>query len=356
VKIQLLNQNRLLKKVLEALHTNPWKYFAKNDIMLMRQLSVHWGLYWDTYHYLLQFSDNASKSIYIKIRKEGEKELASTEALELQRKIRASYENSTHLHQHFTQFSGFSSVKPVACFPEWLALVTEGSPGENVWSLLRAKAKFYPSLATLKKLEHICWACGQWLALFQRMTRAPEQDPFEFHAIITKLETYLADLAYEPPLAVPKEFRQRILTHCQRLAQSIPDQDRSVVGIHGDFAPVNILTDHSAITVIDIGAPKFGIVYWDASYFYYHLETLLELPIYRPTTVRKLQQAFLQGFGVSLEPTKHVVNLCLIHNMVNSLLYYTEHRKQVNWSRKVYDRIRYRRYIQQLCQLCHCDI
>jgi hypothetical protein len=342
----------MLKNVLEELTASPSRYFERDEISTFKQLSVYHGLYWDTYKYSLRFSDGRDKNIYIKIRKEGKNDFESKKRLELQQHIKNSYENLQRVYEAFKQFPGYSSIKPIACFPEWLTLVTEESPGTDVWTIIREKAKFYPSEPDLRLLERYCHTCGKWLALFQQITREPDRDPFEFDSVIELFDSYLSRLVYYRNVTFPDEFRKRIIDFCWQLVLSIPNDDRIVVGIHGDFGPGNILVQNDEITVLDIETPKYGLIYWDSTYFHNFLNRLLEIPIYRPATIAKLQKAFIRGFGTSLEPSKKAVTLCMIHNVIQSLLYLAYHRENVTWYRKLFDKILYKKHIQWLRKTC----
>ncbi len=341
----------MIEHVLEELKTQPFKYFEQDKIMTLEQVHVYRGLYWDTYKYKVSFPDTVNY-IYLKVNTEVENYAGATKRSDFQQQVMDSYTNLQRLYEGFRPFSGYSVIKPIACFPEWLTLVTEESPGTDVWSIIREKAKFYPSATDVKELENICQSCGKWLTLFQQITRTPEQDPYDLSTIIELFDSYLSKLVNHPNGMFPGEYQEQVIDFCRQLVLSIPDDDRVVSGIHGDFAPVNILIQNGEITVLDLETPKYGLMYWDSTYFHYHLSTLLEIPIYRPATVAKLQQAFVHGFGTPLDPSKPAVTLCMIHNVIQSLLYLAEHRQNVNWYRKLYDSILYRKHIQWLQNTC----
>ncbi len=338
----------ILKNVFKELAGHPFKYFEYEKIVTFEQLSVYRGLSWDTYKYRVSFPDGEYKNIYIKTSKESGNQMKPKKHLELQQHITDSYENLQRVHEGFKKFPDYSSIKPLTCFPEWLTLITEESLGRDVWSIIREKAKFYPSEITLQKLENICQACGKWLALFQQITKNPDCDLYKFDSIIELFDTYLSRLERRQNITFPGKFREKIIDFCQQLVLSIPDEDRIVTEIHGDFAPVNILVHNDEIIVLDIETPKYGPIYWDVTYFHYHLSTLLDVPIYRPTTITRLQEAFMQGCEISLDPSKKVVTLCTIHNVIISLLFLVYHREHVSWYRKLYDRILYKKLICRL--------
>jgi len=344
------NTQKYLKKVLEELKTHSYVYFEGNRIVNLKQLSLYNGLYWDTYKYKVSLNDSINQNIYIKINKN--KDVISQKHLKLEQYIIESYENMQYLHNALTQFPGYASIEPIACFPEWLTLITKESLGTDVWSIIRQKAKFYPVESNLQKLKWICWKCGKWLSIFQQITRRQDLEPFDFDPIIHYLDSLLVKLVYHQKSHFSNEFRTKIINFCQQLIECVPESDRMVAGIHGDFAPVNILVHKDEIVVLDLELPKYGIIYWDSSYFYYHLSTLLEIPIYRPVTIAKLQDSFIKGFGTPLHQTKEAVLLCTIHNIIQSLLYLTYHRQNVNWYRRLYDRICYKKCINKLRKLC----
>lgn len=341
----------MLEKILKELKTQPLKYFEREQVIALEQASVYSGLYWNTYRYKVDFS-NTRKYIYIKVHKEAENLTNQAKRSELQQRVGASYENLSRVYASFKAFSGYSVIKPIACFPEWIALITEESPGIDLWTLIRKKAKFYPSKTNLHLLKKYCRACGKWLAIFQQITRRPDLDPCEFDSFIETLDSSLSTLIHKQNSMFSNEFRQRIIGFCQQLILSIPDEDRMVSGLHYDFAPVNILIHEDKITVLDLEDLRNGVIYYDSIYFYYHLNLLLETPIYRPATVAKLQKAFIEGFGTLLDLSKNVVTLCLIHNVIDSLLYLSHHREHVSWYKKLYDKLLYKKHIHWLQNVC----
>lgn len=339
------------KGILEELKTYSVEYFEKDHVVAFDQISVYHGLYgWNTYKYKVSFQDTV-KYIYIKVRKSIE-DLEPTELLRLQQKIVESYENLQGLYENFKVFPGYSVIKPVACFPELCALVTEESCGIDVWLLVRSKARFYPSDDELNLLKNSCFKCGKWLAIFQQITRRTDLDLFDFNSMLELLDTYLSRLEQHQSLNFPPQLRKQVLEYCRQLIPQIPNEDRIVSGNHRDFAPINMLIHNDEITVLDIEPPEYGTIYRDATHFYHQLNTLQEVPIYRPATITQLQEAFVQGFGTSLDPSKKVVALYMIQNVIQSLLYLAVDRKNVNWYNRLYDKILLKKHISWLRKVC----
>ena len=341
-----------IKNILEELKTHPAKYFQKEEVLALEQIFVYHGLYgWNSYRYKVRFPDTVTY-IWIKVQKSVGNDTDPAKQLKIQQTVKVSYTNLQFLYEKFKAFPGYSVIKPIACFPEWFAWVTEESSGTDIWTLIRKKAKFYPSETDLHSLENYCYKCGRWLALFQQITRRPDLDPFEFDAVLELLDDYLSRLVSRQNVTFSEELRRKIITYCQQLILLIPEEDRIVAGNHRDFAPGNILFHDDEIIVLDVEPEEYGTIYRDATYFFHYLIRLQEIPIYRAITITKLQQAFVQGFGTSLDPLKSVVTLYGIQNTLQTLLHLAIDREHVSWYHRVYDKILFKKQVHWLQKIC----
>lgn len=80
--------------------------------------------------------------------------------------IRTEYDLLKRLYEAFSSYPDLGVVKPVACFPEHLALITEGQEGITL-SRMMGKAKIYSGKNGFKDLTRWIYLCGKWLRLFQ---------------------------------------------------------------------------------------------------------------------------------------------------------------------------------------------
>lgn len=356
---QNYKRNMGLKSILEELQAHPFQYFEEDRMLAIEQATVYHGLGgWDSYKYKMIFSDMV-KYIYIKIQRNVSNDTDPAKLSQFQQTISASYQNLQYLYEKFQAFPGYSVIKPIACFPEYFAWISEENHGTDVWTIIRKKAKFYPSEKDMNLLKTYCYKCGRWLALFQQITRRPELDPFKFNQMIELLDTYLSRLVQRQYDTFPDKFRKMIIEYCQQIISLIPEEDRIVSGNHGDFCPGNILIHNDEIIVLDIEPAEYGTIYRDSTYFYHYLNSLLELPIYRPTIVTQLQKAFVQGFGISLDASeKKMITLYMIQNIIQSLLYLAFDRQDISrynklpWYNKLYDKILFKKYVHWLQKEC----
>ncbi len=341
----------LLQNVLQELHQHAETFFEQERILQCEQMSLYHGLYWDTYRYNVVFPENETV-IYIKIPLQIDDHPLFKTQQELQEHIQASYTHLQHLYTAFHPYPGYSVIKPIACFPEWFALITQESPGTDVWTIIREKARFFPAEAELNELRDICQKCGKWLAVFQHITKDSSPGQFDGQQMMALFDELLGKLVRHPNADFSDEFKHNVLQACQRFIDDMPEKDREISGLHGDFAPVNILIHDGHITVLDIETPQYGLIYWDAAYFHYQVNSLTDVPIYRPAAIRTMQESFLAGLGKPLDFSQHAVLICLVHNIIQSLLYFAEHRRHVAWYKKIYDTIRYKKHVQWLRHVC----
>jgi Ser/Thr protein kinase RdoA (MazF antagonist) len=110
--------------------------------------------------------------------------------------------------------------------------------------------------------------------------------------------------------------RTRLLAYFDRTAALVGAADLTEVLTHGDLAPSNVLIDGPCVTVIDFAMTTPGGVFMDVARLYTQLEFLLAKPKFRPTAVRSLQRALLDGFDPNLRPDRPLFRLFLLQHLL----------------------------------------
>ena len=88
--------------------------------------------------------------------------------IELTRKrVLNEYVATQHVHRQMAALDGFSAVRPITCFPDELALVTERVSGETLGALLERHAGWWPADPTVARLERTLRRAGAWIRTFQ---------------------------------------------------------------------------------------------------------------------------------------------------------------------------------------------
>ncbi len=198
------------------------------------------------------------------------------------------------LHEALGNAKAFGVVKPVAYYPECLAMVTEEAPGMPLSNAITRDGKLWPSAERLEQLATHCRRAGQALAAIQRATReASRYDPAE---LIEYIDVRMHRLLESDRVPFSASDRRQVMNFLESAIPAIPVEQLGLSGSHSDYAPFNVLAAAEKLTVADFTMFKVGSVYNDLTYFYHRLEGYLHKPIYRSQTIRRLQGEFLRGY------------------------------------------------------------
>jgi hypothetical protein len=206
-------------------------------------------------------------------------------------------------------------VRPLACYVEHLAIVTEQAPGETLMAHLESRARWFPAPAARRALGETLGSIGRWLRAFQSI------DPGDGRVALTDLRGYV-DLRLQR-LAAHRVFsasqRQRVLDYLDTLSTQVPLMQLADVFVHADFALGNILVAGRRIVVLDLAMAQRGTSLHDISRLYLQLDVLRAKPQFRPGVVRALQHALLRGFDETLTPQRPLFRYLLMLHRVNHL-------------------------------------
>jgi Phosphotransferase enzyme family len=250
---------------------------------------------------------NCRKNILIKVLKP--KNHSSRYLHILQERVRRDFEITRSFHESFKNYPGYSTSKPVACLPELLATVMVESPGQNLRDLIVNMATFYPRGRTLRQLAEYSFACGQWLKIFQEITKDETQHRLQLEQMVKDIDLRLSRLVEQHGSFFSPRLRGQVIHYLERQALLVKDDDLLLCGVHGDFCPSNILIHGKEVIVLDFEMCKVGSVYQDVTYYLRHLDTFLQKPIFRPKTISILQQALLSGYDQNIDVEIPIVSL-----------------------------------------------
>jgi hypothetical protein len=335
-----------LDRVLDRLRNESSKYFDRPAVRL---------------HPLRRF--NSEASIVQQVRVDGaantaeifvkwyKPRSAATEHRTLARQcILNDFETTLRVHRQLAGAGGFSAVRPIACFPDELALVTEGVRGETLGTMLRREAAWWPGDARLHLLERIMRRTGAWIQAFQ--TAAVGDRMFTLSGMRDYLDVRLRRLTALRRAGFPEAWRTGVLRYFDVRADHVCEGDLREVPIHADIAPGNVLVDGTDITVIDFAMATTGGRFHDVSRLYSQLEFLKYKPAFRAPVVARLQAALLEGFEPGLSPRRPLFELFLVQHTVCHLSNLSRHpgsglSRAYNW----YQRREHRRWLAAACGL-----
>lgn len=215
---------------------------------------------------------------------------------------RKEFEDLRRAHEALAPDSGV--VRPVACWPEHGALLTERARGVPLAAVLRRASRRGVDPAQLAQAAALCTTAGTWLRRFQargaEVVAGSRPDRLGSAAgMLDYIDERLRLLRTSSP-GIDPALRTRLLAHAAATLHALPpDSLDQVTWSHSDFGPHNLLADLDHLTVLDLELqPQHP--YFDAAYF---VECLANLngPLADASRIRRLERAFLAGWGQHLD-------------------------------------------------------
>jgi aminoglycoside phosphotransferase (APT) family kinase protein len=221
------------------------------------------------------------------------------------------------------QHAGLAAVRPIACFPEELVLVTMRARGETLGTVLKQQATWWPAMTTLADLERTLARVGTWLRVFQATGTGAR--PFSLEGMREYVDVRLRRLVGMPLARVSEEARSRILAYFDERAGQVGPADLQQVPVHGDIAPSNILVERGGVTVLDFAMVTAGGKYHDVARLFTQLEFLTRKPKFRPAVIVRLQGALLEAFEPGLQPANPLFALFVLQHRLCHLANLASH-------------------------------
>jgi hypothetical protein len=230
-------------------------------------------------------------------------------------RVAHDFEVSRRVCDAMAGWTDFSVVRPIACYIEHLALVTEQADGETLTAFLESRARWFPSASTRQQMVETLSSIGGWVRAFQSIDVANDQVSLgDLRAYVdVRLQRLTAHNVFSAALS------QRILDYLDALAANVPSSQLADVLIHADLAPGNILVSGRRIVLLDLAMVQRGSRLHDISRLYLQLDVLCAKPQFRPYVIEALQNGLLRGFDETLTRTNPLFRYLLMLHRVNHL-------------------------------------
>jgi hypothetical protein len=300
------------RPVLSKLAAHGQRYFGADrvDLQPIRQLDRPFS----TLLHVRVCGSAAMDEAFVKIlkpRADTPEQIAS-----MRQNVLADFEMTRRVHDGLAAYPGLTAVRPIACFPEDLAIVTEEARGQTLSDLLSSRAAGVRSRRTVAALGAILRGVGSWLKAAQAaLTPDRAVSPERMRAY---LDTRLSDLECGSVHLTPhgrgllESFRDRLLD------EAAPEL--RAVWIHADFCPENIIVRDGRITVLDFTMAKGGTIYHDLSHLYLGLDAMKAKPWFTARVIGHLQRELLDGFEPGLSPMRPLFTLMLLQHVLCDLV------------------------------------
>jgi len=192
------------------------------------------------------------------------------------------------------QHSKYTKLEPIALFQDDYAFAVKFIGGSNLRDII-ANIRLWDSsnFRTAKRMINLC---GSWLDMFQRSSLPSKP----VHLSRNEIEKY--DIELVASKAKSAGFDSQLLNKSVDVANKLKSRfmKRSVVSVHGDFLPWNILGTQNNVAVIDFRHYHLGDAYEDLSLMYEQI-IANSRPWRHKGSLEELRQELLVGYQSPLE-------------------------------------------------------
>lgn len=269
-----------------------------------------------------------------------------------EQQIRAEYEVLKKLDRAFAGHQTLGVIKPVACFPEHLALVTEEQPGIKFSSII-GNVKIFSKREEIKEVVQWVQLCGSWLRHFQ--TFVPGNGKFvefSFDEILDFCEVRLGLLTQFRQGEFTNSFCQSIRHFLREQVEQTKQETMEIIGRHNDFGPYNMILTGQKLVLLDFAGFGFGPSCWDYVKFWCGLDQIRGSLLVSDKTVDQLQEAFISGYGKMLDPNTPLFAIYRLGYILDQMGDIWQDWSTIDWKRRPLYKQLYRRYLAWL--RAHC--
>jgi len=239
--------------------------------------------------------DGSPKAVYLKrIKDDGIGRDAA------RHRVLVEYQILTELFGHFRTCRNRGVARPIAVFPEELSVVTEEVPGTVLAEMIGTFAKRYASARRQATLEKYCTSAGAWLRAFQAHTTQGSGE-FNIEGLMHYCDQRLDTLIADGQSGIDAQFKEMFRSYLVRMHARSRGKVSTITGRHNDFSPHNIIVNGERISVIDFGFFDYDSPLYDVSKFWFQLECMKVSPLFRPSTIERLQNSFFAGYGAAFD-------------------------------------------------------
>lgn len=229
-------------------------------------------------------------------------------------RVKRDFEVTARLYREMRRHESIAVPRPLACYPELLAVVTEAAPGVPLLDVLESEGRFRVPQERLDYLRDSLARVGRWVKVFQ--DSGPTSPTVEYADVATYIDLRLQRLVAHPSFAFTESDRAAVLSAIEATWPALAESDRVAVPLHADMALGNILVARSGVTVLDLAMTSGGTRFHDVAHLFMQLDLLTAKPSFRRSTVSSLQRALLDGYEPGVSDASPLFRIMLLQHVV----------------------------------------
>lgn len=233
----------------------------------------------------------------------------------VEERVRREFQVTLECWHAFNGAGRIGCVRPLAYYPEHLAIATEEAPGRPLSELLEHVLLPFASKSDRQLLDHSCHGLAAWLRQFHHAGSSETvADPT---ALTEYIDTRLRRLVANPMSGFTAADRLRVLLVTAWLVGRLQTRELVEVPIHGELNPAHIIVDPERLTVLECTSGRRGLVLHDLANVYMHVGLFGSDHRYSAALIREVQKKLLHAFDDALDLQRPALRVALLVNVVN---------------------------------------
>jgi tRNA A-37 threonylcarbamoyl transferase component Bud32 len=235
----------------------------------------------------------------------------------LRERVAHDYEITRQAYTAMSADPLVGAVRPLACYPDLLAIVTEQVTGAMLLDYLHANTAWFPNTRQVDAALETMATVGRWIRVFQ--ANSPTGRALTPAEIQEYVDIRLERLVRHAPGRFTTADRSRVLHHLGELGSALTPKDLTQVTAHSDLSLGNLLVSGRRIVVLDFAMTRLDTRVYDVTKVHLQVDLLRVKPQHRTSIIRQLQAALLQGFDPSLTTESPLFRIGMLVHRVNHL-------------------------------------
>lgn len=239
----------------------------------------------------------------------------SQERHKVEERVRREFQVTMGYWRAFDGVRSAGCVRPLAYFPEHLAIVTEEAFGQPFSTLLERVLLPFASKRDRSLLDRACQGLAIWLRQFQQLGNG--EVACEPAALTQYIDARLRRLVASPRSGFTEHDRVRVLLVTAWLVARLQSEGLVDVPIHAELTPEKMVVSDDQLTVLDCTSEKRGLKHHDLASIHMHVGLFASDHRYSASLIREVQRRLLHAFDPELDAQRPAFRVAQLVNVVN---------------------------------------